>query len=132
MNKLFTLAMSVTLIAVSASAQEPPLRLAIAGLVHGHVSGFLRAVKTHSNVTLVGVYDPDTALQKRYAEQFGLADSVFFTDLAAMLDRTKPDAVASFTSTFDHPVIVEAAASRHIAVMMEKPLAINMEHARRI
>jgi predicted dehydrogenase len=49
-----------------------------------------------------------------------------------MLDRTKPEAVASFTNTYDHPAVVEAAATRHIDVMMEKPLAVSMEHARRI
>jgi predicted dehydrogenase len=49
-----------------------------------------------------------------------------------MLDRTKPEAIASFTNTFDHPVIVDAAAARHIAVMMEKPLAVSNAHAQRI
>ena len=49
-----------------------------------------------------------------------------------MLDRTKPDAVAAFTNTFDHPVVVEAAAARGIDVMMEKPLAVSNAHAQRI
>ena len=42
-------------------------------------------------------------------------------------------AVAIFTSTFDHPRIVETCARLGIkTVMMEKPLAVNMDHARRI
>jgi predicted dehydrogenase len=32
----------------------------------------------------------------------------------------------------DHPGVVEAAASRRLPVMMEKPLAVSMEHARRM
>src|SRR5262249_29635189 len=48
------------------------------------------------------------------------------------LDKVKPEAVATFTSTYDHPAIVEACAARHIPVMMEKPLAVSMEHARAI
>jgi predicted dehydrogenase len=44
----------------------------------------------------------------------------------------KPQAVAAFTSTFDHRRIVEACASRGVHVMMEKPLAVDMEHARAI
>jgi predicted dehydrogenase len=44
----------------------------------------------------------------------------------------KPEAVATFTSTFDHPAIVEACAARKIPVMMEKPLAVSMDHARAI
>ena len=53
-------------------------------------------------------------------------------ELGKVLDETKPDAVSSFTDTYDHPVVVEAAAQRHLTVMMEKPLAVSMEHARRI
>jgi predicted dehydrogenase len=80
----------------------------------------------------VGAFDPDHALQRKYAQKYGLAESIFFADLATMLDRTKPEAVASFTNTYDHPTVVEACASRRIHVMMEKPLAVGMDHARRI
>ena len=109
-----------------------PMRLAIAGLVHGHVSGFLRAAQARGDVEIVGVFDADATLLKKYAAQFKLPESVLFGDLAAMLDRTKPEAVASFTNTLDHPLVVEAAASRHVHVMMEKPLAVSNAHAERI
>ena len=117
-----------------ARAQQgtPPLRLAIAGLVHGHVSGFLRAAQARPDVRLVGVYEPDATLLKKYAQRYNLADADVFTDLAAMLDRAKPEAIASFTNTYDHPVVVEAAAARHLTVMMEKPLAVSNAHAQRI
>lgn len=114
------------------TTDSKPVRVAIAGLVHGHVDGFFRLVKTHGNVEVVGVFDPDPALQHQYAQKYGLGQSIFFTDLGAMLDGVKPDAVATFTSTYDHPVVVEACAARHITVMMEKPLAVSMEHARAI
>ena len=109
-----------------------PLRLAIAGLVHGHVSGFLRGAQGRQDVQIVGVFDPDAALVRQYGGQYKLPDSVLFTDLAAMLAKTSPEAVASFTSTADHPAIVEAAASRRIHVMMEKPLALGNPEALRI
>jgi scyllo-inositol 2-dehydrogenase (NADP+) len=114
------------------AAGEQPLRLCIAGLVHGHVDGFLRAAGKRKDVEIAGIFDPDTALQKQYAQRYGLADFVFFTNLGTMLDRVKPEAVASFTSTFDHAIVVEACARRHIHVMMEKPLAVNMADARAI
>ncbi len=113
-------------------AAAAPVRLAIAGLVHGHVDGFFRAMRNRTDVQLVGIADPDAALQKRYAEKYKLDSSLFFKDVATMLDRVKPDAVASFTNTFDHPAVVEACASRKIDVMMEKPLAVSMDHARAI
>jgi len=109
-----------------------PLRLAIAGLVHGHVSGFLKAAQSRQDVQIVGVFEADKTLLQKYAERNKLPESVLFTDLAQMLDRTKPEAVASFTNTYDHPAIVEAAAARHIHVMMEKPLAVSNAHAERI
>jgi predicted dehydrogenase len=117
------------------AAQAPapaPFKLAIAGLVHGHAGGFLRLAQARDDVQIVGIFEPDAALQRSYAQRYTLAESVFYTDLAAMLDRAKPEAVASFTNTYDHPAVVEAAAARHIDVMMEKPLAVSLEHARRI
>jgi predicted dehydrogenase len=127
-----TLACALATIA-SVRAQEPaPLRLAIAGLVHGHVSGFLRAALARPDVQIVGIYDSDPALLRSYTERLKLADGLAFSDLGAMLDRARPEAVASFTSTFDHPTVVEAAASRRVHVMMEKPLAVSNAHAQRI
>jgi predicted dehydrogenase len=130
---------SLGLLAALSSAAEPPgaadekpLRLAIAGLVHGHVQGFLRAAKDRHGVAIVGIADPDAALHRKYAARHALADDLFFTDLETMLERVKPEAVAAFTSTYDHPQVVEACARRHVHVMMEKPLAVSIEHARRL
>ena len=117
---------------LAAAQSEAPLRVAIAGLDHGHVDGFFRALQKRSDVQIVGVFDPDPALHKKYGDLYHIAGDLFFNDLAAMLDKVKPEAVATFTNTFDHPSIVEACASRKIPVMMEKPLAVSMEHARRI
>jgi predicted dehydrogenase len=118
-----------------AQAQDgtaPPLRLAIAGLVHGHVSGFLKAAQARPDVQLVGIFEPDGALLRQYGSRYGLPDSALFTDLNAMLERAKPEAVASFTNTADHPSVVEAAAARRVHVMMEKPLAVSNADAQRI
>src|SRR5438477_10292043 len=96
----------------SLHAQDAPLRLAIAGLAHGHVSGFLRNAKPRADVKIVAVYDPDPALTSAYAKANGFEAGMMFNDLAQMLDRAQPQAVATFTSTFDHRAIVEACARR--------------------
>ena len=133
--RLLAIACGLGLI-VPVQAQEPkaqaPLRLAIAGLVHGHVSGFLRGAQGRQDVEIVGIFDPDTALLQQYGQRYKISEAALFTDLGTMLDRTKPEAVASFTNTYDHPAIVEAAAARHIDVMMEKPLAVSNADAQRI
>src|SRR5882762_2070124 len=102
------------LIAAAVHAQDAPLRLAVAGLSHGHVSGFLRSAKPRTDIKIVAVFDPDPALTAKYAKDNGFAPDMMFNDLGAMLDRVKPEAVATFTSTFDHVAIVEACAHRHI------------------
>jgi predicted dehydrogenase len=116
------------------SAEGKPLRLAIAGLAHGHVSGFLNNALRRKDVQLVGVFDPDRSLGIAYAQraQNGFTADILFTDLGKMLDTVKPEAVATFTSTFDHAMVVDACAARHIPVMMEKPLAVDIKQARAI
>jgi predicted dehydrogenase len=127
------LALLVLALLPTAHAQEkPPLRLVIAGLVHGHVSGFLRGAQGRSDVQIAGIFDPDPALLRSYGDQYKIPEAARFTDLKTMIDRVKPEAVASFTNTRDHAMVVETAAPRHVHVMMEKPLAVSNADAQRI
>ena len=112
------------------AAEKAPLRLGVIGLVHGHARGFLAEPRDREDIDLVGVAEPDAALGKAYAKRFKLDASLFYTDIETMLDKTKPEAVALMTSTYDHLKAVEICAARGIHVMMEKPLAVSMEHAR--
>src|ERR1051326_458217 len=113
-------------------AQEAPLRLAIVGLEHGHVSGFLRNAKARPDVQIVGVFDPDETLRASYAKTFGLPPEAMYSHLVEMLTRAKPEAVATFTSTFDHANVVQVCARYQVPVMMEKPLATTVAQARAI
>lgn len=122
----------LTVVSGRPAEEKPPMRLAIAGLVHGHVNGFVRAALKRRDVAIVGVYEPDAALLKSYADSFTIPETARFTDLKTMIDRVHPEAIASFTNTHDHPLVVEAAAPRHITVMMEKPLAVSNGDAQRI
>jgi predicted dehydrogenase len=49
-----------------------------------------------------------------------------------MLDAVKPEAVVAFGSIYEHMAVVEACAPRGIHVMVEKPLATNNAHAKRM
>ena len=134
MNRLFSLALIVSAAAAGAQSQEnKPLRVAIAGLNHGHVSGFLNnAAKRAGDITIVAVWDPERSLLDKYAASHHFAGDQLYTDLDKMLDTVKPEAVATFTDTYSHLRVVEAATARHIPVMMEKPLAVDMKEARAI
>jgi scyllo-inositol 2-dehydrogenase (NADP+) len=109
----------------------PKVRLAIAGLTHDHVHGAFRQLDA-GEIAVVGIYEPNAALAERYAAQHHIDRALLFTDLGKMLDTVKPEAVAAFGSIYDHLAVVQAAAPRGVHVMVEKPLAVSLEHANAI
>jgi len=113
-------------------ATPPPLRLGMAGLVHGHAGGFLARYRDSNDVELVGIAEPDREVAARYVKRSRLDPATIHRSLDEMLDRAKPEAVVAFTNTADHPTVVAACAKRKIPVMMEKPLAVGIEQARAI
>jgi predicted dehydrogenase len=109
------------LFACQVHAQEP-LRLAVAGLSHGHVGWvFNRSGKT--NTKLVGIYEKNQELVSRFIERYKLDKSLFYDDLEKMLKETKPEAVSAFGPINEHVQVVRACAPRKIHVMVEKPLS---------
>ena len=106
-----------------------PLRVAIVGLEHGHVSGFLKQFPNQHEVQLVGIVDADTALSHRYAEQFHLDPSLFYAQLDAMIAARHPQALLVYTSVGKHREVIEAAAQHGLSVMVEKPLTMSLEDA---
>ncbi len=116
--------------AQSTDSGSAPLRVVIIGLTHGHVNGMLRGDRTAMDI--VGIYEPNGAVATKYRERFQLPADRFFPDLPAMLDAVRPQAAWVFTDTFGHLAAVEACAPRGIHVMVEKPLAVSVAHARRM
>lgn len=119
---------------ITGLAQPPagePLRVGVAGLVHGHVGWILKAMQ-RPDIAVVGIAEPNRELARRYAEQYGFSMDIVYDDLATMLNQTKPEAVTAFNTIYDHLATVEACAPRGIHVMVEKPLAVSLEHARRM
>jgi len=114
------------------AANDEPLRVAIAGLVHGHAGGFLSGIAHRTDIRIVGINEPDRKLFDQYAKQFNLDAALYHPDLDEMLTATKPQAVLAYSNTFDHRKIVEICAKHHVAVMMEKPLAVSAADARAI
>lgn len=119
--------------AMTTVAQEnkKPFRIGVAGLIHGHVGWILNRDKDE-DIEIVGIAEPDRALAERYFKQYNLPMTLWYASLEEMLDKTKPEAVTGFGSTFDHLAVVKACAPRKIHVMVEKPLAVSMDHARQI
>ena len=120
---------------VPAQAAAPagsPLRIAIAGLVHGHVRGHMNAMVKRTDVDLVGVYEPDGALRQKFAETHKIDAAKMFADLDRLITTARPEALVVYTNTFDHLKVIEIAAKHGVHVMVEKPLAVSTAHAKAI
>lgn len=114
------------------AAAGPPLRVAVAGLEHGHVRGFFRSVAGRIGIEIVGVVEANAALRARYLESSNVPVTLGFASLDEMFARAKPEAVLGYTNTFDHLALIEKCAAHKTAVMVEKPLAVSNAHAARI
>jgi len=115
-----------------ATQTSAPLRVAIAGLVHGHAEGFFHQYKDRPDIQIVGVAEPDQQLFQRYAKKYALDQNLWHADLDELLQKLHPQAVLAYTNTYDHRRVVEICAKRGVHVMMEKPLAVSLEDAHAI
>jgi glucose-fructose oxidoreductase len=108
---------------------KAPLRIAIVGLVHGHVQGFFDHSLHNPEIEIVGISEADRTLATRYAKQYNLDPKMFFADLESMLTHVHPQAALVYSNTFDHLLVVETCARHGVHVMMEKPMAVSFEDA---
>jgi len=106
-----------------------PVRVAIVGLEHGHVAGFLHAFPQQSEVELVAIVDPDAALRAKYEQEFHLDHGLFFSALDKAIAAKHPQALLVYTSVGQHRRVIEEAAARGLDVMVEKPLTLSLDDA---
>lgn len=117
---------------LTAYPQQPkPLRVGVAGLTHTHVHGILSRAKD-GDIEIVGIAEANRALAERYLTQYKLPLTLLYASLEEIIDKTKPEAVAAFNSIYEHLEVVRLCAPRKIHVMVEKPLAANLDHARQM
>lgn len=110
---------------------QKPVEIAIAGLTHSHVHGAFSSLKKE-NFTLVGIVESNKEVVARYAAQYHFSMDLVFPTLEELLKKHKPEVVAAFGNIYDHLGIVEFCAPRGIHVMVEKPLAVSLAHARKM
>jgi predicted dehydrogenase len=123
---------TVSLAQVPNSQNHPPLRVGIAGLVHGHVYGFLDQYRRSPEIEIVAIAEPNRQLLTQAASKYGFDQAQLFTDLEEMIAKTHPQAVLAYTNTYDHRRVVETCARQGVHVIMEKPLAVTFEDAQAI
>lgn len=108
-----------------------PLRIGIAGLTHDHV-GWLLSRARDSDIQIVGIAEKNRELAERYLKKYNLSMDLVYSSLEEMLDKSKPEAVCAFNSIYEHLEVVKACAPRKINVMVEKPLAVSVDHAKQM
>jgi len=123
------------LMALSSPAQTTPkakpFRIGVAGLTHTHVHWILGRAK-QGDIEIVGIAEPNRDLATRFLKQHGLPMTLVYNTLEEMLTKAKPEAVTAFNSIYGHLEVVQACAPRGIHVMVEKPLAVSLDHARQM
>ncbi len=122
---------SAFLPAQPAEAQPQPLRAGIAGLTHTHVHWILGR-EARGDIEVVGIAEPNRELARRYAQQHGFSMDIVFDSIDEMLEAAQPEVVTAFNDIYGHLEVVEKCAPRGIHVMVEKPLAVSLEHAQKM
>jgi predicted dehydrogenase len=112
-------------------AQKKPLQVGIVSLTHSHVHGILGR-EDYGDIEIVGIVEPNNDLAERYSKKYGYSMKIVFNTIEEMIAKTKPEAVTAFGNIFDHLKIVEVCAPKGIHVMVEKPLAVSLEHAKKM
>jgi len=111
------------------SVSEKPLKIGVVGMTHGHVDQVLRRGKSGGDIEIVGFVEPNRDLAERLTKQYGYSTDLIYSTLEEMISAKQPEAVTAFNSTFEHLEMVRYCAPKGIHIMVEKPLAVNWEHA---
>ncbi len=108
------------------------LKVGVAGLTHDHAHSIMQQYK-RGEVILLGIAESDSKLIERYVKQYQVPESIFYKDVATMLQYIeKPDAVLAYNAISEHLGVVEVCAPKGISVMVEKPLAVTVKQAERM
>ncbi|MAD96064.1 MAG: oxidoreductase [Flavobacteriaceae bacterium] len=110
------------------SQNEEALRVGVIGLTHTHVH-WIFGSEPRGDIKIVGIVEPNKELAQQYANQYKFSMDMVFDTMEELLEDKKPEAVTAFGTIYEHLEVVRKAAPKGIHVMVEKPLAVSMEHA---
>jgi predicted dehydrogenase len=122
----FTLFFSLSMV-----AQDEPLKVAVIGLTHTHVHWILGR-EDRGDIEIVGIVEENEDLAQRYTKQHGLSMDLVYPTMEALVAARQPEAVCAFGTIYAHLEVVGFFAPRGVHVMVEKPLAVSVKHARKM
>ena len=118
------------------NSQEPklkntnPIKIGVIGLSHSHVNGILKNLE-RDDIKIIGIVESNKDLAQRYAKRYGFTMNIVYNTIDEMIKASKPEAVTVFGSIYDHLKVVQICAPQGIHIMVEKPLAVSLEHAKK-
>ena len=106
----------------------------VAGLSfeHMHMGDNLKMVAEHPDCEVVAICDPDPVRMQDAIHEFGLTSAQVFTDWRRCIDESEPDLLVLCPATGAHADWVEWLAPTGLPMLMEKPLAANLNDADRM
>lgn len=131
MKKIFLTIGGVLLAAWCLSGQSDPLRVGVIGLTHTHVHWIFNSEK-RGDIEIVGVVEPNRELALRYSNQYKFSMDMVYNSMEEFIEAKHPEAVTAFGTIYDHLKVVEICAPKKIHVMVEKPLAVSLKHAKKM
>ena len=125
------------------STPAHPYRVAVVGLNHYHVTGWVESLgELTGRVEVVALHDPDPRRGELLAPDHAdphlsqtlpawAADVPFDSDLARLIREHKPDVALVTLPNADAPAAVERLAAANVHVLVDKPLARTAAEAQR-
>lgn len=102
------------------------MKIGIMSSAHHHSEGYIQCLRNLPGVEVIGIADEDPTRGQQFAGNF---QTHLFASYEDLLDH-KPDAVIVTSENNRHRALVEMAASSHIHVLCEKPIATTLEDAK--
>lgn len=129
-RQIILLLFSILTIASHSQSNKKPLKVGVVGLTHTHVHWILGS--DIKDIEIVGIVETNKDLAKRYLGMYNLSMDLVYDTMEEMIAETDPVAVTAFGTIYDHLKVVETCAPKGIHVMVEKPLAVSLDHAKRM
>ena len=127
--RTFIICLLITItVTPTVNAQDEPLRVGVVGLTHTHVHWILGR-EDRGDIEIVGIVEPNRELAQRYSDQHGYSMNIVYDTIEEMFEATSPTAVTAFGTIYEHLEVVQKSAPLGIHVMVEKPLAVSLDHA---
>lgn len=121
----------ILLFSAFAIAEKAPVKIGVIGLTHTHVHWIFGSEK-NGDFKIVGIVESNRDLAQQYADQYGFPMNIVFNTKEELINAKELDGVTAFGTIYDHLNIVETFAPKGIHVMVEKPLAVSLKHAKKM